>query len=172
MTRNRADEAGVTEGGHDEAFPVYREKFLDGSMSRRFAELAEQLFLEKKNDYTEYPILKEQDRVTGRRNGPVVSVHGQGFLTPEVNPNVDKLPEDVLEDEESDFYGSIGRVLARPLGMKRKLLKSLDEYRTKKPKVPSNVAEAVESGQEITVGEWLCQYSTVVNSSSHHWREY
>lgn len=67
-TRRRADETIVTDCGHDEIRPVTREEFADRGMSRDFADRAWNEFLEKSDIYTEYPMLKEQDRVKGYRN--------------------------------------------------------------------------------------------------------
>lgn len=61
----QADETGVTKGSHDKFRSVYREVFADRGMYWHFDERACHLFLEKRVDYTVYPMLEEQARVTG-----------------------------------------------------------------------------------------------------------
>lgn len=63
MTCKRADVSKVSEGGHDEIRPVYREEFANRGMSHDFAERAWHLLLKKGEDYTEYPAWEEQERV-------------------------------------------------------------------------------------------------------------
>lgn len=69
----RANETEVSKGGHDEIHPVCREEFTDRGKSRDFAELARHLFIEKTGDYTDYPLVVEQDHVAGYRKRPVAS---------------------------------------------------------------------------------------------------
>lgn len=73
MTRRRADETEVTEKGHIEIHPIYREKFADRGMSHDFAERPCNLFLENRDDYSKYLVLHRPDRVTGYRNSLVAS---------------------------------------------------------------------------------------------------
>lgn len=72
-SRKRAGVTEITEGGHDAVVPVYHHEFADRGISHDFAERARHLYLEKGDDYTEYPILGRQDRVMGYRNIPVAS---------------------------------------------------------------------------------------------------
>lgn len=103
----------VVKGGHDEIRPVYSEQFADWGMSRDYAERPWHLFLKKGNDYTEYPILKEQERVTGYRNSAVALEGEKGNLISGSNPNIDNLPEDVNDDGNWNFDGAIGESTRR-----------------------------------------------------------
>lgn len=64
VTRVCVDAAEVSKGGQDKTRSVYHETFADCGMSHHFAEWIWHLFLENDDDYTKYPVLEEQDRVT------------------------------------------------------------------------------------------------------------
>lgn len=68
---------------------VNREKFADRGMSHDFSERAWDTFFEKCDDYTEYLMLVEQDRVTGYCNTPMCLKRGLDILTSNADPNVD-----------------------------------------------------------------------------------
>lgn len=121
----------MTDGCHDEIRPVCREGFVNCSMLRFLAEWAWHLFLENGEDYMKYPMVVEKDRVTSCRNSPVASEGVQGNLTPGAEPNIDKLPEGVDENEDWDFDGAISGESSQYVGMKRKLQKLQDEGRSK-----------------------------------------
>lgn len=75
---------------------------------RDFAEWAWGLLLETGDDYTEYAMLKKQDRKAGYLNGPVVLEGGKRNLMPGADPSVDSSAETVDDDEDCDFDGAIG----------------------------------------------------------------
>lgn len=99
----------IGEGGNHEIRPDHREMFTDRGMARDFTERACHLCSKNSDDYTEYPMLEEQDRVTGYQNCSVASEGPQVNLTPCEDPNVDKLPEAVSEDDDWGFDSTIGR---------------------------------------------------------------
>lgn len=63
-TRRRCEGTKIRKDGNDKIRPVYSEELADRGMSRDFAEWARNLFLEKCEDYIEYRMLGERDRVT------------------------------------------------------------------------------------------------------------
>lgn len=65
-------------------------------MSRLFAEREWHIFYKKGDDYTEYPMLEEQDRVSGNRDIPVAPEGGRGNPTPGAGPDLDNLPEGLV----------------------------------------------------------------------------
>lgn len=107
VTRKRADISEDTESVHADIHPVYRGELANRGMSRNFAELASHLLLEKCDDYTEYSMLDEQDRVSGYRNRPVASERAQENITSAANPNIDNLLKGVDDDDDLDFDGAI-----------------------------------------------------------------
>lgn len=144
-----ADGTEVTRGGHAEVCPIHREEFADRGMSRLFAERGWQFLLEMGDDYTMYPMLEDRDRVAGWRNSLVVSECGQKNLSPGADLNVDNFPKGVDGKKDWDFIGSIGGDSAQCVGRKRNLTNLQEECQTKKPRVPTNVAEAVELAQML-----------------------
>lgn len=144
MTRKCADGTGGTKGGHDEIRPVYREEFADRGLSCVSTDWAWNIFLDNGEDYTEYPMLNEQDRVTSYRNNPVASEGAQGNSTSSADKNIENLPKGVDDDEDWDFDCVICGEFAQRVSVKRKLQDLQDERRTRKRKVPTNVTEVVE----------------------------
>lgn len=76
----------------------------------------------------------EQDRVMDYRSSLVASEEAQGNLTPVANPNIDNLQEGVDDDD------AVGGTSILRVGLKRKVLDLQDRCRTKKQKVPTEVA--------------------------------
>lgn len=113
-------------------------------------------------------MLEEKDRVMGYWNSPVDSEGAHGNLTPCADPNIDNLSESVDENDGRDFDGASGWESTQRVSVKWKLQGLRDECRTKKRKVPTNVAEMVELGQELSpFDRCFCQYCTVVGGSSY-----
>lgn len=102
-TRKRADGTDVTNGDHEEICPVFRKEFADRGMSYKLVERASNLFLEKKIDYTVYPMLDDQDRVTGYRSSPAVSEGEQGNLTPGADRRFSDLPKSADNDDNGNL---------------------------------------------------------------------
>lgn len=69
-------------------------------MSDLFAERDGQLFFENGEDYTDYLMLEEQDRVTGYRNSVVALEGGEGNLAPGADANVNNLLKGVDVDDD------------------------------------------------------------------------
>lgn len=90
-------------------------------MSRELVERASHVFLMKVNDYTEYLILKKRYRVTGYRHIPVASKGGQRNITSVADPNIDILSEDVHDNDNWGFDGTIVKESAQRVCVKRKL---------------------------------------------------
>lgn len=74
----------------------------------------------------------------------MASEDAQGNLTPEANPSIDNFSEGVNDDEDWDFDGVISGKSAQCVEIKRKLQDLPEECRTKKQKIPTNIAETVE----------------------------
>lgn len=121
MPRNCANGTEVIEGGHDDIRLVYRGKFADRGMSYIFTQCVWRLFLEKGEDYTEYPILEEKARVMGYRDGPVASEETHGYLKSGADIIFEKLPKGVEDDDDWDFDGAIDGESAQDVDIKRKL---------------------------------------------------
>lgn len=79
----------------------------------------------------------------------MVSEDGRCNLSPGENSDVDNLPKDVDDDKYWKFDGAKGGESTEIVDMKRKLLDLWDGCQTKKRRVPTNVAEAVEIAQEL-----------------------
>lgn len=125
------DGSEVTEGNQDKSCPVYRGKFAYRDISHVLTEQAWHLFLEKHDDYTEYPNLVEQDRVTGYRTDPVDSEGFQENPMPGTDWSVENLTEGVDDNDDTNFDGDTGGESAQRVGMKRKLLDLQNECRSK-----------------------------------------
>lgn len=117
-------------------------------MSCLFAERSRQLFYKKGDNSTEYPISKEQDRVTGYWVSPIGSEGGQGNLTPGSYLNLNNLPKGVNEDEHWDVDGAIDAESAQCADVNRKVLGMQDECQTKNRRFPTNVSVVVELTEE------------------------
>lgn len=91
-------------------------------MSLLFSEREWQLLLEKGDDYTEYPMQKEQDRLMGHWNRTVLWKGGPVCLTSCADLNIENLQVAADDDEDWDCDGTIGRESAHCFGMKQKLL--------------------------------------------------
>lgn len=86
-----------------------------------FAEQAWELFFEKDEDYTEYLMLEDQGHVSGYWKSPVTLEEVEGYLTPSMHQNIDKIPEGVDDNDDWDFNGAIGGKSAQRVSIKRKL---------------------------------------------------
>lgn len=88
-------------------------------------------------------MLEKKDRVAGYSSSPVASVGALKNLTPGVNLIVDSISESVDDHEDWGFDDAIGGYSAQRVGFERNLQDLQDECRTKKRRVPPNVAETV-----------------------------
>lgn len=75
-------------------------------MPRLFAEQTCQLFLEKGEDYTEYPLFEKQDRVTSYRDTPAIQEGDQKTITPGADLNADIPIEIVYDYADWGFNGA------------------------------------------------------------------
>lgn len=108
VTRYREDRKKHTKGGHHEICLIYCVEFADRIMFRYSADQYWNFFLEKSDDYTEYPMLEEQDRETGYWNWPVAFERAQGNLKTGVHTNIDHLPEDAGEGDNWEYDNAVG----------------------------------------------------------------
>lgn len=120
VMRKRADVTEVSKGVCDVIRPVYREEFANPAMNRDLFERSWQLFPGKSDDYTEYPMLVEQNHVVGYWNTAVASEEAERNLMSGADANIDNLPEAVYDEENWNFEGSIGKKSAHRVGIKRK----------------------------------------------------
>lgn len=72
VARNGAERTEVTKGDHDEISPIYGEKFANREMCGDLTESVWHRFLDKGEDYTEYPREDMRSRVTGYCSSAVV----------------------------------------------------------------------------------------------------
>lgn len=82
-------------------------------MARILVPRALQLFFEKGEDYTDYPMMEGQHYMTGGRDSPMVSDGFHVNLLPSANPTVYILPEGVDDAEDWDFDGAVGEESAQ-----------------------------------------------------------
>lgn len=94
---------GVTDCGQDEIRPVHREDFADRNLFCELSVRVCHLFLKKGDDYTEYPSLERQDRVTGSLNSLEASEGAEENLTPGADSVADHLLEGPENHDHWDF---------------------------------------------------------------------
>lgn len=87
VTRKRADGTDLTERSHDEVHRIYGKKLAIRVFPCDFAERARHPILVKGDDYTEYPMLDNQNRATGYHSSPIESERAQENLILDVIPN-------------------------------------------------------------------------------------
>lgn len=120
VTRKRANSSDIIDGSHDEIRPNYQYKFDDRGISRTLPYQAWNQVLEKCNDYTEYPMLGKQNRVTGKRINPVTSKRIRDNMTPGADTNFNATPETADDDEDWNLNGAIGEESTQRSGVKRR----------------------------------------------------
>lgn len=111
----------------------------------------------KKDDYTEYPSLEVQDRVSDYHDSPVVLGGDQGSITMGADPNFGYYLEGVDDDDDWDLGGVEGREVVGQASVKRKPFNLQGDCRAKKQKVLTNVVEALELARD------LLQSNAIVN---------